>query len=308
MDLAEHLALPILCCDSVQVYRRLDIGSAKPGSEARSRVRHELVDLVEPDEDFSAGDYARRARELAEQGPGIICGGTGFYLRAAAWTHSEEDRLEDRARDDPDRTRFEAQWSLAESEQAGATHRALANLDPVTAAMIHPNNVVRALRALWLCHLAGEAISSLRARHPRRKRLELLMFVLDPGREEVDRAIDTRCDEMMKAGWLEEVEKLLAEGYDPRYKALRSLGYRQLAEFLLGEGQTPRPSPTAAVNRTIGEVVEDIKAATRSYARRQRTFFRHQFRELPEHLIVHLTDPQRCPTERAERFLRGDPS
>ena len=290
LELGERFGRSILCCDSVQVYRGLDIGSAKPTAEERSRVAHELLDLVEPDVVFSAGDYARLARAQLERGPAIFCGGTGLYLRAAGWTHSGDEDAKPR---NPDRSAFEAAWMERETSDTGAVHRALRERDPETAAAIHPNNVVRALRALWLCELHREPIAAVRKRDPPRPVLDLLLLVVDPGVEIVDAAIDRRCEAMLTHGWVAEVENLVAAGYDARHTAMRSLGYRELLDHLERQLQNP---PTPAVERSSLERASSaIKSATRKYARRQRTFFRHQFRDLlPMDRIVHLDQPAAC--------------
>jgi tRNA dimethylallyltransferase len=290
LELASSLGVSILGCDSVQVYRGLDIGSAKPSPADRSRVSHFGIDLVEPDADFSAGEYGRHARAVLDrEGPAIVCGGTGLYLRALGWSHSgdgDEDSTGDRARKADrggDREHFEATWHDRENTNPGAVHRALAEVDPATAAQIHPRNVVRAVRALWLCEREGEPISELRRREPPRTLVDLLMVVIDPGVEVVDCAIAARCDAMLDAGWITEVENLRAAGYDARHKSMRSLGYRQLLDHLAGI--QPREATRDA-----------IVYATRQYARRQRTYFRHQFRNLlPPEQIVHVANADACP-------------
>lgn len=306
LTLAESLGSPILCCDSVQVYRGLDIGSAKPSASDRARVPHRMLDLVDPDREFSAGQYAELAlAELAQAGgKAIICGGTGLYLRATGWTHSGEDgETSDQAAQSESQARsldhgearvsFEREWMARESSERGAIHRALLERDPETAQGIHPNNALRALRALWLCERHGEPISAVRRRDPPRERVELLMLVLDPGVEAVDAAIDARCEAMLAAGWVSEVEMLRARGYDARHKAMRSLGYRELLEHV--EGRSSLDQARIAIRR-----------ATREYARRQRTYFRHQFRDLlPMERIIHIDHPDACPVTRIEAFLFG---
>ncbi len=262
LELAVRCELPVLTCDSVQVYRHLDIGSAKPGPEERARARHELIDLVEPDEGFSAGDWDRAASEQLDLGDGLIVGGTGFYLRSLLWSHSGAE--DDLPPDHPDRAAFDATWEAREREEAGAIHRALQSTDPETAAQVHPNNAVRALRALWLCERHGEPVSAVRRRHPPRLRFDALLLNVDPGVAEVDARIDLRCARMIAAGWLAEVEMLRGRGYDARHKSMRSLGYQQLLEHLEG-------------HRSLDEATADIVKATRAYARRQRTFIRTQF-------------------------------
>ncbi|MFV8753743.1 tRNA (adenosine(37)-N6)-dimethylallyltransferase MiaA [Nannocystaceae bacterium ST9] len=281
LSLARTLARPILCCDSVQIYRGLDVGSAKPSLADRSSVPHFGLDLVDPDQEFSAGQFGHYARtQLDREGPMILCGGTGLYLRALGWSHSgDDDPSRERPRKDDhgvEREQFEAIWIEREAADAGAVHRALLAIDPVTAGQIHPRNVVRAVRALWLCEREGEPISELRRREPPRTLVDLMLVVIDPGVESVDRAIAARCRTMLDAGWIPEVENLRAAGYDARHKSMRSLGYREILEHLAGA-------------RSLDETREAIIYATRQYARRQRTYFRHQFRNLlPMEQIVHI--------------------
>jgi len=266
--LAQRFGLPVLGCDSVQVYRGLDIGSAKP--EPALRGQHRLIDLVAPDEAFSAGDYAAAAVRELGAGPGLFAGGTGFYLRAAAYTHSGDEVGDD---DAAGRAAFTAMWQAREREAAGSVHAALLAVDPATAAEIHPRNVVRAVRALWLCEAHGQPVSRVRAVDPPRARMALALVILDPPQALLGPAIDARCDAMMRAGFLAEVEMLREAGYSARHKSMGSLGYRQLDEYLGGDARDPPPRADAA---RLAAAVAAIKAETRSYARRQRTFFRHQ--------------------------------
>jgi tRNA dimethylallyltransferase len=297
LELAERWRRPLLCCDSVQVYRGLDIGSAKPSADEQRRASHRLLDLVDPDQDFSAGDYARLAREQLDDGPVIFCGGTGLYLRAAGWTHSGDEP--DAALRNPDRAEHEQRWMTREAGDPGAIHRALTQADPETAAGIHPHNLRRALRALWLCELHQAPISTVRRRDPQLPILDLLMIVVDPGVAAVDAAIDRRCEAMLTHGWVEEVEKLVAAGYDARHKAMRSLGYRELLDHI-----TRQVTGQVARDRSLEQATSAIQRATRHYARRQRTFFRHQFRDLlPMDRIVQIEQPAACPMARVAEFL-----
>lgn len=260
--LAERLHLPIFCCDSVQIYRGLDIGSAKVDAATRERVPHHLLDLVEPDAEFSAGDYQEAAWQLLAQSPGLFAGGTGFYLRAVTYTYSGADPQADAPASDPRRASFTAQWEASEREHAGAVHAELQRRDPQAAAAIHPRNVVRALRALWLCEAHERPVSLVRAEDPPRARARLATVVLEPDFTALDRAIDERCDAMIRAGLVAEVSNLVAAGYDSRHRSMRSLGYRQILDHLAGQ--------------SLGDAVAAIKQETRRYARRQRTYFRNQ--------------------------------
>ena len=202
LEVADALAVPILACDSVVVYRGLDIGSAKPSAADQARVPHHLIDLVEPDATFTALDYCRAAEPLITSGSGLFVGGTGLYLRAVALTTTEVPG--DRPPGDPVRQAFEDRWTAAETREGGSIHRELTARDPKTAGEIHPRNAVRALRALWLCECAGEAVSAVRARNPPRPRLELRIVVLDPGVATVDQRIERRCDAMLERGLVED--------------------------------------------------------------------------------------------------------
>ena len=290
---AERLGLPVLVCDSVKVYRRLDIGSAKPSAEVRARVPHRLIDLVDPDASFSAGDYARAAWDELHRSerPGLFVGGTGFYLHAVAWAPTRAPALADVPPGDPARAAFEARWRAAEAASPGAMHRALAASDPRTAEGIHPHNLVRILRALWLCEVCGAPVSSVREVDPPRRRLRVLMVVLDPGVAEVDARIERRVDAMLAAGFVREVEDLLRDGYDGRSKAMQSVGYKELVDALAGRA-------------TLEQARVQIAAATRQLARRQRTYLRAQ--PLADE-VVHLSDPAACPWPRLHAFLHARP-
>ena len=182
----------------------------------------------------------------------------------------------------------------AHARAPGAIHLELVRRDPETAAAIHPNNVVRGLRALWLCERHRAPISEVRRRDPIRAVMDILMVVVDPGVEAVDAAIERRCEAMLTKGWVAEVEKLVAAGYDARYKAMRSLGYRELLEHVMGR-------------TTLEQAHGAITRATRKYARRQRTYFRNQFREhLAMERIVNIDHPDACPVERIEAFVRAE--
>lgn len=282
--MAERLGWPVLCCDSVQVYRGLDIGSAKAGPELQARVPHRLLDLVDPDVEFSAGDYAEAAHAQLARGPGLFVGGTGFYLRATVWTNSGDGEPEalDRARAElssrPAEPEFVAGWEARERAEAGAVHAALGRVDPITAAAIHPRNVVRSLRALWLCEAHGRAISEVRAADPPRPRLRLGLIVLEPEVAALDRAIDERCAAMLRMGLVAEVEMLRRRGYDARHKAMRSLGYSQILSHLDGQ-------------LGLSEAQAAIGLATRQYARRQRTYFKSQLNGENVELRVSVTTP-----------------
>lgn len=290
-EAARRSSLPVLVCDSVKVYRGLDIGSAKPTAEERARVRHELVDLVDPDQEFSAGRYADLAWPHLRGGRGLFVGGTGFYLRAVAFTQSAGVEDVGRSLDDPERRAFEAEWQAREAAEPGAMARALLAADPVTARAIHPNNRVRCLRALWLCARTGGPISTARLADPPRPRVRLLLVVVDPEPEVLRERTVRRLDRMLAAGFLAEVEKLRRAGYDARHKAMRSLGYRQLLEVVEGR-------------HALADAREEILVATHQYARRQRTYLKTQLAPAAVD-VISVPDPALCPWGQIEGFLNG---
>lgn len=286
LEVARRTELPIHVCDSVKVYRRLDIGSAKPSKQAQAEVPHRMIDLVDPDGTFTAREYA--AAWDPSPGRALFVGGTGLYLRAALWRATGEGDTNTPTFEGEQRAAFEARWREAEQASAGATHRALAAIDPQTAANIHPNNWVRVVRALGLCEAAAGPISAIRAADPPRPRARMLFVWLDP--QDALRARQVRrVDRMLAQGWLAEVEGLVADGYDEHHKSMRSLGYKQLVDVVKG-----RTSLKAAR--------EGILKATWQYARRQRTYFRHQ---LPAEDVVHIPEAGAMPWEQVQAFLAG---
>jgi tRNA dimethylallyltransferase len=283
-EAARRLGRAVFVCDSVKVYRGLDIGSGKPTREMQAELPHRLIDLVAPDAAFSAGDYANAAWSLLPAEPGVFVGGTGFYLRQVAWTPTDvgtSNHDDDRVPAD-----FDATWRAAEVVEPGAIWRALERIDPATASRIHAANLVRLVRALWLCERHGKPVSDVRAADPPAPRLDLLLVVLDPGPEVLAGRIERRVDAMLAAGWRTEVEMLRAAGYHAGHKAMQSLGYRQMLDLV--EGRTDLASARA-----------DIIAATRRYARRQRTYFRHQF---PGARIHAIASASACPWDAIEAF------
>jgi len=262
--LAEALGTEIIGCDSRQVYRRLDIGSAKPTPVERRRVRHHLVDVADPEERYSAARYrdavlallpafASRARIP------LFVGGTGLYLRAA---------LEGLCPAPPGLPGLR-RWITAIGETLpGGLHPLLAHVDAAAAARIHPNDDFRLNRALEVFYLSGQTLTE----HQRRHRcgrpasgVRLRLFAIDLPAEEIRRRIGLRLDAMMAAGFLEEARKLHDGGIDPGLPSMRAVGYPELFAHMRGE-------------TTLDEALEAIRRATWQYARRQLTWFRGERR------------------------------
>lgn len=266
LALAERLDGEIVVADSRQVYRRIDVATAKPTPAERARVPHHLLDLVDPGVPFSAGDYARDAREAiaAIQARGrtaIVCGGTGFYLAALAGGLDEIATGADRAE------RAAARARVAAIPPA-ARHAALAEVDPSSAARLHPRDLQRIDRALEVWHLTGEPASALRTGGERR--LPHLAVRLVRPRAELHRRIERRLDAMLDAGLEDEARALWEEGRSPDEPGLDTIGVQEWWPRFEGE-------------RSLVETRRRILVATRRYAKRQETWFRHQgsYRPLP---------------------------
>ena len=259
--LAERLGGEIVSADAVAVYRGLDIGAAKPDAAERARVPFHLLDVAEPDEDFTVADFGRLAEAaIADiRGRGrvpILVGGTGLYVRAVTATLSIPH-----VPPQPDlRGRL---WAEVAEGGAPALHARLADADPISAARIAPGDAKRIIRALEVQAVTGQPLSSFHTPEGVRgvPRPGTLIFGLDLAREALYARIEARVDVMMASGFLDEVESLLALGYGPQHKSLQSLGYRHLLSHLR-EG------------RPLEAAVAELKRDTRRYARRQLTWFR----------------------------------
>jgi tRNA dimethylallyltransferase len=257
LALAERFKGEIVSCDSVAVYRGMDLGSAKPTPEERARVPHYLIDVAEPDAPFTAGEYSRRARaalrEIAGRGKlSIVTGGTGLYLRALTdglfAGPARQEELRDR---------------LRRSEKARGSawlHRILSRLDPASAARIHANDTPKLIRAIEVCLAARRPMSQVLARDPLTG-FRLLRIGLNPPRTALYDRLNRRCAEMFAAGLVEETRRLLA-CYGP-VKALDSLGYKQ-ARLVLDESMSEDAAIAAA------------QQGHRNYAKRQLTWFRRE--------------------------------
>jgi tRNA dimethylallyltransferase len=261
LRLAEEVGGEIVSCDSLQVYRGLDIGSAKPSVEERRRVLHHLIDVVEPDEAFSAADYARLARrsigEIAARGRRpLVVGGAGLYLRALL-----DGLFEGPSRDEELRRRLEA---LAARYGDARLHRVLARVDPAAAARIRARDRVRVVRALEVFRATRRPISERQrlAAQPPLRGFDVLVLGLAPPRGELRARVERRTDEMLDHGLVEEARGLL-ERYPEDLMPLRAIGYRQAVDVARGRCG-------------IEAARRDIVAKTMRYAKRQLTWFRHQ--------------------------------
>jgi tRNA dimethylallyltransferase len=285
LEVARRLDGEIISLDSRQVYTGMDIGTAKAHAAARAAVPHHGLDLVPPSERYSAGRFARDARRWireirARQRVPLLVGGTGFFLRALTHPLFQEPDLP------PERRRALARWLAG--RPTGELLRWLEALDPERAAALRAGGGrQRVLRALEVALLSGRPLSWWHAASGGEAApLRPLLFVLVLPREELDRRIDRRVDEMLAAGLVEEVRGLLAEGYDRSSPGMSATGYAELIAYL--DGRT-----------TLDEAADRIRLHTRRYARRQATWLRHQ---LPPGAVT--LDALRPPEELAAQVVR----
>ncbi len=263
MALAERFEGEIVSCDSVAVYRYFEVGTAKPSREDRARVPHHLIDVAEPGEAFTAGEYARQARlalsEIVPRGRlPIVVGGTGLYLRALL-----EGLFPGPQRSDELRERLRA---CVLERGPGYLHRLLQRLDPAAASKIHPNDVPKLIRAIEVCLAARAPMSELwkqRGRDPLRG-FRVLRIGLNPPREKLYDRINQRAAQMFDRGLIPETQSLLQRfGDASAITPIHSLGYEQALQQLRGEV-------------SLSQAVAAAQQGHRNYAKRQMTWFRRE--------------------------------
>ncbi len=259
LELARAVQAEIIAMDSMQIYRGMDIGTAKPTAEERRAVSHHLLDVADPREAFSVSDYVTLCKqaidEISARGKlPLLVGGTGFYLKAMMYGLT----LGNTPGDLSVRDRLSAQ---AATEQGKAElHRRLQAVDPITAARLHPNDVRRVVRALEVWELTGEPFS---AQKPAQKDCPYRFWILgtELPRERLYARIDARVLTMMDAGLPDEVRALLGAGVPETAQSMQGLGYKELV-------------PILKRNASPGEAVSAIQQGSRHYAKRQITWFR----------------------------------
>jgi tRNA dimethylallyltransferase len=261
IEIARECDGEIVSCDSLQVYRRLDIGSAKPTAAERAAVQHHLIDVVDIWQDFSAAAYAAAAREAVREivtrgRRPLVVGGTGLYLRA--FLHG---LFPGPGRDEALRGRLEA---MADRFGNARLHRLLGRHDPVAARRIRPSDRLRVVRALEVLCLSGRPMSEQQGGGEQPLHgFETLLVGLVPPRAELRLRVRERAECMLRDGLVEEVRRLLEEGVPPDARPLRSIGYRQAVSVLQGQLEE-------------SAALEAIVTDTMRYAKRQMTWFRHQ--------------------------------
>ena len=292
LQVAKALGTEVLTADSTQVYRGMDIGTDKPSQLERQEVPHRLIDLVNPDESFNAGEYRRYAvaeiqRLHLEHRIPLVVGGTGLYIRAllrGLWSGPPVN------------------WTLRrelekEAQQQGlaALYQELGEVDPLIAQRVHPNDCVKVLRALEIYRQTGLSASQVHQEHGFQEHpFSALLLGLNMDREGLYRRIDDRVHVEIDKGLVEETRRLLAQGYSRNLTSMKSLGFRQMAGFLEGEYD-------------FEEAIRRLKRDTRHFAKRQMTWFRKEsniewLEVSPDETLTKITDRV---LDRIDQFLRS---
>lgn len=258
INLAEKFGGEIISADSMQIYRHMDIGTAKPTAEECRRIPHHMIDIVDPDEEFDAVQFSELARTtiaaLNTQGRlSFVVGGTGLYIKALLHGLFQSEPV------DP-KIRYRLKLEL-EQEGSRSLYQRLGKLDPDAAARLHPNDSYRIIRALETIESSGKSISKHHRQHGFQDApFNALKIGLRIDRAKLYARIDRRVDAMIQAGLMKEVKNLLGMGYSPELKSMQSIGYRHMAEFLAGR-------------LPWEECIRTLKRDTRRFAKRQFTWF-----------------------------------
>ncbi|MEA4882253.1 MAG: tRNA (adenosine(37)-N6)-dimethylallyltransferase MiaA [Clostridia bacterium] len=283
LALAPKLRGEIISADSMQVYRGMDIGTAKPTPAEQGCVKHRLIDVADPNELFCVARYQELARaairEIWSEGRmPIMVGGTGLYVDATV----RGFLFPDEGRNEQIRAKLEQEAAAVGN---AVLYSRLSEVDPAAAARIHPNDLRRMVRALEVYEVTGTPITELQRLHEGESEFDVRQFGLRMNRDLLNERIDARVDDMIDAGLLDEVRALVARGCEERFTALQAIGYKELAAFLDGrEG--------------LDEAVETVKSETRKYAKRQMTWFR-------KNRDIHWldVDGSSCPNEIADEII-----
>lgn len=257
VECAKRLGGEVISADSVLVYRRLNIGSAKPTAEEMRGVKHHMIDVVDPTEEFSVSDYERGALPiieglLKEDKTPVICGGTGFYIKSLLF----KSGFGMAAKDEKVREKYE---KIAEEKGKEYLHSILESIDKESADKLHYNDVKRVIRAIEIYEVTGRKKSEQRDEEI--PRFDYVSYQFDYPREELYNRINLRGDLMMTGGLMDEVKSLMADGITDKNQCMQGIGYKEVYNGIIS-------------GKTDGEIAEEIKKNTRNYAKRQITFFK----------------------------------
>ena len=260
LELAQRLNAEVISMDSMAIYRRMDVGTAKPSAAEQAVVRHHLIDVIDPDQEYSVADYVHHARSAAEdilarQKVPLFVGGTGLYLRSILRGVFQGPEADWDLRRDLER--------VISERGVNFLHDELRSIDPVTAERLHPNDTRRVIRAMEVFRATGQPLSTLHGEQalPAKERPDKV-FWLEPQRDWLHQRVNQRVDQMMSDGLLEETRQLLQQEPPPGRTARQAIGYRELIEHL-------------ERNLPLVEAIEQIKTVTRQFAKRQHTWFRN---------------------------------
>lgn len=286
LPVAQKLGGHILCMDSMQIYRGMDIGTAKPTKQEQALVPHHLLDILPPDAEYTVSNYAQDAAQVIGQVDApILVGGTGMYLQAlslpmdyGAVPGDEEIRKK--------------YHRLAEAEGNEAVHRRLADLDPASARRLHPNDLRRVIRAIEVFELTGAPLSAQKMPDAEDSPYDFQLYAIDLPRDELYRRVDLRVDQMIRDGLPDEVRGLLDAGLSPDAQSMQGLGYKEMLPVLRGE-------------MALADAAALIKLRTRHFAKRQLTWFRRdaRIRWLP---AEEAQNPDAACTMICEAYFGGD--
>ena len=260
LRLAEVLQGEIVSCDSMQIYREMDIGSAKATNQERKRIPHHMVDVVTPFDDFTVTDYKEMAEraidDILSRGKiPIMVGGTGLYIDAVILDLSFTDGGQDSG--------FREEMTAYALKNGNLVlHEKLREIDPATANNIHPNNVKRVIRALEVFKLTGKPFSSFKDSGKLNPKYDPYYFYLSKDRSALYESINDRVEKMMDAGLLDEIKNLANQGLNQSYMSMQGIGYKEMLSYIQGD-------------LTLDEAKELVKKRSRNYAKRQLTWFRH---------------------------------
>jgi len=280
LSLAQELPVEFINADSMQVYRHMDIGTAKPEPGELSAAPHHLVSIVDPDEDFDAAKFMELGRKAVDDiclrgNIPVVVGGTALYIRALIRGIFDAPGKDENLRK-----------KLMEVD-VGILHKRLADVDPETALRVNRNDRVRIVRALEVYYLTGEKLTTHHDKHKFEDTpYDCLRLCLNRDRDVLYGRIERRVDEMMEKDFLNEVKGLLEKGYSPQLKSMQSIGYKQLVSHLAGQ-------------LSLVEAVSQIKRETRRFAKRQLTWFRKD----PDILWVNLPEKSCAIIGSIKKFL-----
>ena len=259
IELAEKLDGEIVSCDSMQIYKYMDIGTAKPTPEERRRIRHHMIDIVPPSCNYSAADYVQVGslciEAIISRGKtSVLSGGTGLYVDSLLGNI----KFEESERDDALRREL---LEKAERDGGESVYDMLKEIDPESAEKIHPNNIKRVVRAIEIYKTTGKTKTQLDKESLRESKYDSTIIGMELEREILYRRINDRVDKMMDMGLLQEAKRIYDMGFSRKCTAMQAIGYKELFDYFDGES-------------SLEEAVEKIKRESRRYAKRQITWFR----------------------------------